>query len=260
MQQALRIGASLLPRPEEVVPPALAALDDPRTPTRGCALSALVSLGWTRGVVIDPPARLMQACTSDPDAELRGLAMVALGGMRATEEALAILEAGLADPQPPVRAGAVRALARLDPDRDRACAMLLRMARDAELNVAGEAVEGLSKSGPYTDEVLEAIGAALDGMGENAGWRYGSVVLRNLMQAPLPLETRLGILGRAYANPWLSTPISNAIPALGADLPEALAIITRPSNDDPMVDSPAARWRRAAEYLIVRAMRDAEPE
>ena len=122
---------------------------------RRLAFSALISARAT-------DEELIRRTATDPDAQVRRLAMLALADSQvgATDAAGDVLRAGLLDSSPMVRVEAVKAAAnRLS------CAFVMASTRDPEIHVALTALDLLAKC-PSSDEAVAVLGQLVDDIAE----------------------------------------------------------------------------------------------
>lgn len=238
-----RIGV-LVPDPDRVVPVAVANLgDNDRTVVRG-ALNAIIAAGWDVPGGIEPPSELVELARTAADPFVRGHALTALAATRPTPEVMELLLAGSDDPEPRVRSFACIALAKLDPDRERAAAILLRARDDETLDVRLSALTAIARHGPYTAETLAAVARMSD---EELRSLQGTGALSDLGGAALPLEMRLEVLGRAYAtraNVWA---VHAAAMRMSGEMPEVIRVLEeREARAEAKGDARTAQWCRVA--------------
>lgn len=257
--QALNLAGVLVPNPERLVPHAVANLGDANQWVVTGALNALIAIGWDSAEGIDVPAELVALARSSAVARVRAHAVKTLGTARPTEEVMALLLASAEDPEPRIRAAALSAIARRDPDRERAQLLLLRGRDDADLGVRVAALAAIARDGPRTPATL----AAVERMTDQEMLHYeASSVVYSLARAPAPLEQRLRILRSVHLAHQMSVTAGHmrgALMSMEGEEDEAVRVLTEwEARAEAEGDERGARWCALARAWVEQGRRSRE--
>lgn len=254
--QALNLIWPLVPDAGRVLPAAVKNLNDPNRQVVQGALNAILACGRDSAGGIAAPPELLELARSSPRLAARGHALRALGATRPTDETMEILHAAAGAPDLWLRAAALGAIARRDPDRGRAESVLLRGRDDADLDVRMAALAAIAKDGPYTDATLAAIARV---SGEELSHYAGRGLLYDLARSPLLLERRLDVLRRvSAARPVTDTDavVRCAVMAMEGEEREAAALFAAwEKRAEADGDERTARWCQRALAWVGEAER-----
>lgn len=189
LERLVRTRSQLLP----ASPPALATLaalaryegpgDEEGAQVRRLAMAALVGAG-------DPPDDLVSAALADEDAQVRRLAVLAIGE-GAIEDAGPVLSAGLADASHLVRVEAVRALAERVGGEE-GCVELVAALQDESTHVALEAIDRLAGCTPGTALAsLDALAVQADSAAAGEWHRAAHALVALAGVSPFSARRRL---------------------------------------------------------------------